>query len=120
MTGLWRRSWRPYLPILEFLGRERLNHLDAWLSEKDAEDSATGNQEGLGAQGGLAEEETMSDVDRAIRVRAAKSPGFQTLVDKGLAELRIGLTIKELRQKNGMTQEDLARRLKPRNRRCLA
>jgi HTH-type transcriptional regulator/antitoxin HipB len=54
----------------------------------------------------------MSDVDRAIRKRASKSPGFRTLVEKELAELRIGLTIKELRQKSGMTQEDLARRMK--------
>jgi HTH-type transcriptional regulator/antitoxin HipB len=54
----------------------------------------------------------MSDVDRAIRARTAKSHGFQTLVDKELAELRLGLTIKQLRQKSGMTQEDLARRLK--------
>ena len=54
----------------------------------------------------------MSDVDRAIRRRAAKSPRFETMVEKELAELRIGLAIKELRQKNGMTQEQLARRLK--------
>lgn len=53
----------------------------------------------------------MSDVDRAIRTRARKSPGFQTLVEKELAELRVGLIIKELRQKSGMTQEELARRL---------
>jgi HTH-type transcriptional regulator / antitoxin HipB len=54
----------------------------------------------------------MSDVDKAIRRRAAKSPRFETKVEKELAELRIGLAIKELRQKNGMTQEQLARRLK--------
>jgi len=34
------------------------------------------------------------------------------MVEKELAELRVGLIIKELRQKNGMTQEALARRLK--------
>jgi HTH-type transcriptional regulator/antitoxin HipB len=54
----------------------------------------------------------MSDVDKAIRARAEKSPGFQAIVEKELAELRIGMAIKELRQKNGMTQEDLARQLK--------
>jgi len=54
----------------------------------------------------------MSDVDRMIRKRTAKSPHFQAMVDKEYAELRIGMIIKELRQKNGMTQEQLAQRLK--------
>jgi ribosome-binding protein aMBF1 (putative translation factor) len=54
----------------------------------------------------------MSDVDRVIRARAAKSPRFHAMVEKELAELRVGLIIKELRQKSGMTQEELARRLK--------
>jgi hypothetical protein len=51
----------------------------------------------------------MSDVDRAIRARTAKSPHFQAMVEKELAELRVGFVIKELRQKNGMTQEELSR-----------
>ena len=54
----------------------------------------------------------MSDVDKAIRRRVAKSPRFAAMVEKELAELRIGLAIRELRQKHGMTQEQLARRLK--------
>lgn len=54
----------------------------------------------------------MSDVDKAIRRRAARSPGFAAMVEKELAELKIGLAIKQLRQKHGMTQEQLARRLK--------
>ncbi len=45
----------------------------------------------------------MSEVDKAIRRRAAKSPGFATSMEKELAELRIGLAIKELRQKHGVT-----------------
>jgi HTH-type transcriptional regulator/antitoxin HipB len=54
----------------------------------------------------------MSDVDRAIRRRASKSPHFKKMVEKELAELRIGLAIRELRQEHRMTQEQLARRLK--------
>jgi DNA-binding XRE family transcriptional regulator len=54
----------------------------------------------------------VSDVERIIRARAVKSPNFEAMVEKELAELRIGLTIKEMRQKSGMTQEQLARRLK--------
>lgn len=54
----------------------------------------------------------MSDVDRMIRKRAKKSPGFATKVDAELAELRVGLIVKELRQKNKLTQEELAQKLK--------
>ena len=54
----------------------------------------------------------MSDVDKAIRRRTGESPRFAAMVEKELAELRIGLAIKELRQKHGMTQEQLAQRLK--------
>jgi HTH-type transcriptional regulator / antitoxin HipB len=54
----------------------------------------------------------MSDVDRLINKRAKRSPGFQAKVEAELVELRIGLVVKELRQKNKLTQEELARRIK--------
>ncbi len=54
----------------------------------------------------------MSDVDKAIRKRTARSPGFDKKVGEALAELRVGLIVKELRQKSSMTQEELARRIK--------
>jgi len=53
----------------------------------------------------------MSDVDKMIQERAARSPGFESLVEQELAELRVGLVIKDLRQKNGITQDELARRI---------
>ena len=53
----------------------------------------------------------MSDVDRAIHSRDSRSPGFAAKVDADLGELRIGLAIKDLRQKNSMTQEELAKRI---------
>jgi len=53
----------------------------------------------------------MSDIDRMIREREAESPGFETMVEQELTELRIGLLIKELREKSGLTQEELARRM---------
>jgi len=54
----------------------------------------------------------MSDVGRVIKKRAAKSPSFEAQVEAKLAELRVGLIVKELRQKNKLTQEDLAKRIK--------
>ncbi len=50
----------------------------------------------------------MSDVDRMIKKRAASSPGFEKMVEADIAELRVGLFVKELRLKNSMTQEELA------------
>jgi transcriptional regulator with XRE-family HTH domain len=47
-----------------------------------------------------------------IKKRAKKSPGFAAKVDAELAELRVGLIVKELRQKNKLTQEELAQKLK--------
>jgi transcriptional regulator with XRE-family HTH domain len=44
--------------------------------------------------------------------RAKRSPGFEAKVNAELAELRIGLIVKELRRKKKLTQEELARRIK--------
>ena len=54
----------------------------------------------------------MSDVDRIIRKRAERSPGFEAKVEEALAELRIGLLVKELRLEHRLTQEDLAKRIR--------
>ena len=54
----------------------------------------------------------MSDVDRMIKKRAKKAPGFEAKVEANLSELRVGLIVKELRQKNKLTQEELAQKLK--------
>jgi len=54
----------------------------------------------------------MSDVDKLIKERAKRSPGFEAMVESEMAELRVGLIVKDLRQKNGMTQEELAHRIR--------
>jgi HTH-type transcriptional regulator/antitoxin HipB len=54
----------------------------------------------------------MNDVDRVIKKRDKRSPGFEARVDAELAELRVGLVVKALRQQNNLTQEELAQRLK--------
>ncbi|HUX40385.1 MAG TPA: helix-turn-helix transcriptional regulator [Rectinemataceae bacterium] len=54
----------------------------------------------------------MSEIDAVIRKRSAKSPTFAAQVESELAELRVGLIVKELRQKNNLTQEELAKRIK--------
>ena len=53
----------------------------------------------------------MSDIDRYIRQRDEREPGFGEAVDREYENLRIGELIRALRHQHNMTQEELARRL---------
>ena len=53
----------------------------------------------------------MSDVEKYIDIRETNSPGFKTKVDEEYQNLRIGELIRQLRISQGMTQEELAKRL---------
>ena len=53
----------------------------------------------------------MSDVDKYISRKDAKNPGFKTLVEEGLENLKIGEEIRQLRISSGMTQEELAKQM---------
>jgi|JI71714CRNA_FD_contig_31_4340075_length_385_multi_1_in_0_out_0_1 HTH-type transcriptional regulator / antitoxin HipB len=53
----------------------------------------------------------MNDVDQIIQERVEQSPEFGAMLENALTDLRIGEIIKELRQKKGITQSELARRL---------
>jgi len=54
----------------------------------------------------------MNDLDKYIEKRDKRSPGFKKGVLDELNNLKIGSKIKEMRTKNGMTQEEFAIRLK--------
>ena len=53
----------------------------------------------------------MSDASKYIEVRKKVDSDFAIGYDTGYEEFKIGLLIKELRLKEGMTQEELAKRL---------
>jgi len=53
----------------------------------------------------------MSDLSKYIEVRKKIDPDFAIGYDTGYEEFKIGLLIKELRLKEGMTQEELAKKL---------
>lgn len=53
----------------------------------------------------------MSDLSEYIKKRKTTDPEFATGYDSGYEEFKIGLMIKELRLKQGMTQEELAKRM---------
>jgi len=53
----------------------------------------------------------MSDLKNYIETRKIKDPEFAVGYDSGYEEFKIGLLIKDLRVKGGMTQEELAVKL---------
>jgi HTH-type transcriptional regulator / antitoxin HipB len=54
----------------------------------------------------------MRDIERYINKREKKYLGFRKGVEQEYANLRIGVIIKELRDAEGMTQEEFAKKLK--------
>ena len=56
----------------------------------------------------------MDDLDNYIEKRKRKSPDFAASYDKGYEQFRIGALLKEARIKAGLTQEQIAARLKTR------
>ncbi len=54
----------------------------------------------------------MSDLQKYIETRKKKDSSFAEDYDKGYEEFKIGLMLKELRLQEGMTQEELAAKMK--------
>lgn len=54
----------------------------------------------------------MSDVKKYIEKRAAKDKAFALNFDEGYAEFKIGVILRQARESSGLTQEEVARRLK--------
>ena len=56
----------------------------------------------------------MSDLKRYIEKRKASDPEFAQDYDTGYAEFKIGVILRQIREEAGLTQEELARKLKTR------
>ncbi|RPJ72320.1 MAG: XRE family transcriptional regulator [Alphaproteobacteria bacterium] len=54
----------------------------------------------------------MNDLSKYIDKRKKRDPEFASGYESGFEEFKIGLMIKELRLKKGMTQEELAKKMK--------
>lgn len=54
----------------------------------------------------------MSDLKRYIKDRKAKDKGFAMNYDSGYEDFKIGVLLKQARESAGLSQEELARRLK--------
>ncbi len=54
----------------------------------------------------------MSDLRKYIERRKKKDPDFAESYESGYNDLKIGVLLREARKKSGLTQEELARRLK--------
>jgi len=54
----------------------------------------------------------MSDLQKYIEIRKKKNPEFAESYESGYEEFKIGVLLREARRKSGLTQEELARRVK--------
>ena len=54
----------------------------------------------------------MSDIKQYIQNRAERDPEFAENYDTGYADFRIGVILRQAREKAGLTQEEVARKLR--------
>jgi transcriptional regulator with XRE-family HTH domain len=54
----------------------------------------------------------MSDLTRYIRERGAREPEFAGGLENGYEEFKVGVLLRQAREEAGLTQEELAARLK--------
>ncbi len=54
----------------------------------------------------------MSDLKKYISKRKANDPEFLQGYDEGFEEFKIGLILRQEREKSGLTQEELAKKIK--------
>lgn len=53
----------------------------------------------------------MDDLERYIEERDQREPGFAGFVETGYKEFKIGVILRMAREKAGMTQDDVAKKL---------
>ncbi len=56
----------------------------------------------------------MSDLSKYVEYRKAKDPQFAENYDEGYQEFKIGVLLRQAREDAGLTQEEVARKLKTR------
>ena len=54
----------------------------------------------------------MSDLERYVKKRKARDPEFAQSFEVGYSNFKVGVVLRKAREKAGMTQDDVARRLK--------
>ena len=65
--------------------------------------------------GGQAGGRQMDDLDKYIETRKKVSPKFAKNFDKGYEQFKIGILLKQARLEAGLTQEQVAKKLRTRN-----
>ena len=53
----------------------------------------------------------MSDLTKYVQNRAARDPEFAEGLESGYSELKVGALLRQAREKAGLTQEEVAKRL---------
>ena len=54
----------------------------------------------------------MSDLERYVKKRKRRDPEFAEGFDVGYSNFKVGVLLRQAREKAGMTQDDIARRLR--------
>ena len=54
----------------------------------------------------------MSDLEKYVKKRKARDPEFAQNFEVGYSNFKVGVVLRKAREKAGMTQDDVARRLK--------
>src|ERR1041384_369693 len=82
-------------------------------SQKDREDSTERDCAGRATKAGLSqqEQESMSDLERYVKKRKRLDPEFAEGFE-GYSNFKVGVVLRRAREKAGMTQDDIARRLR--------
>jgi HTH-type transcriptional regulator/antitoxin HipB len=100
--------------LLGFLNGLALSCFDPWVRKEDREGSAERDRVGRATASGLSqqEQESMSDLERYVKKRKRRDPEFAEGFEVGYSNFKVGVLLKQAREKAGMTQDDVARRLR--------
>jgi HTH-type transcriptional regulator / antitoxin HipB len=91
-----------------------LSCLDQWIREEDREGSAERNRVVRETTPGVSqqEQESMSDLERYVKKRKRRDSEFAEGFEVGYSNFKVGVLLRQAREKAGMTQDDVARRLR--------
>ncbi|MGH7942970.1 MAG: helix-turn-helix domain-containing protein [Limisphaerales bacterium] len=106
------RIWRRCLSVAGILGRRIVRYFNEWICEENPENTGARNRDGRAAQARPSKPEKTemkNDVEKYIAKRKSADETFAKDFDAGYEEFKIGVMLREARERAGVTQETLAR-----------
>lgn len=105
---------KPYDPFARISIWLALSCLDQWICKEDREGSTARDCIGRATTARLSqqEQESMSELERYVNRRKRCDPKFAEGFEVGYSNFKVGVLLRQAREKAGMTQADVARRLR--------